>query len=77
MPEHLNERKNLSRQSVISIFVRFSRPWFLKSADKFKIAVRIKVSVRRMPLEFASSYPRQKPFGECFKNLALLDEIPA
>ena len=43
----------------------------------FKIAVRIKVSVRRVLLEFASSYPRKKLFGQCFGNLALLDKMPA
>jgi len=42
----------------------------------FKIAVRIKVSVRRVVLKFASSYPRKELFGQCFKNLALLDEMP-
>lgn len=43
----------------------------------FKIAVRIKVSVRRVLLEFASSYPRQDLFRECFANLERLDKMPA
>ena len=43
----------------------------------FKIAVRIRVSVRRVLLEFASSYPRKKLFGQCFENLASLDKMPA
>ena len=43
----------------------------------FKIAVRIKVSVRRVLLEFASSYPRKELFGKCFENLARLDKMPA
>lgn len=42
-----------------------------------KIAVRIKVSVRRVLLEFASSYPRKKLFGECFGNLERLAQMPA
>lgn len=43
----------------------------------FKIAVRIKVSVRRVLLEFASSYPRQRLFEQCHQNLNQLDEMPA
>ncbi len=43
----------------------------------FKIAVRIKVSVRRVLLEFASSYPRKKLFEQCFGNLSRLDKMPA
>lgn len=43
----------------------------------FKIAVRIKVSVRRLLLEFASSYPRQELFERCMNNLPRLDERPA
>lgn len=43
----------------------------------FKIAVRIKVSVRRVLLEFANSYPRKELFEQCVGNLARLDEMPA
>ena len=43
----------------------------------FKIAVRIKVSVRRVLLEFAGSYPRKELFGECIGNLERLDQMPA
>ena len=43
----------------------------------FKIAVRIKVSVRRVLMEFASSSPRQELFEKCFGNLSRLDEMPA
>lgn len=43
----------------------------------FKIAVRIKVSVRRVLLEFASAYPRKKLFAQCFEKLARLDKMPA
>ncbi|MFT6180792.1 MAG: hypothetical protein ACJA16_000141 [Akkermansiaceae bacterium] len=43
----------------------------------FKRAVRIKVSVRRVLLEFASSYPRKKLFRQCFDNLSRLDKMPA
>ena len=43
----------------------------------FKIAVRIKVSVRRVLLEFTDSYPRKELFGQCVANLARLDEMPA
>lgn len=43
----------------------------------FKIAVRIKVSVRRVLLEFADNYPRKKLFGQCVRNLDRLDEMPA
>ena len=43
----------------------------------FKIAVRIKVSVRRILLELAGSHPRKKLFGQCHGNLARLDEMPA
>jgi len=42
----------------------------------FKIAVRIKVSVRRILLEFASSHPRQKLFGQCVGNFPHLDQMP-
>ena len=42
-----------------------------------KIAVRIKVSVRRVLLEFASSYPHKKLFAECYGNLERLDQMPA
>lgn len=43
----------------------------------FKIAVRIKVSVRRVLLEFADSYPRKELFGQCVANLSRLNEMPA
>lgn len=43
----------------------------------FKIAVRIKVSVRRVLLEFASSFPRKKLFEQCIGNLERLDEMAA
>ena len=43
----------------------------------FKIAVRTSVSVRRVLLEFASSYPRQELFEKCMNNLPRLDEMPA
>jgi len=43
----------------------------------FKIAVRIKVSVRRELLEIASSYPRKKLFEECIGNLDRLDQMLA
>ena len=43
----------------------------------FKIAVRIRVSVRRILLEFADSYPRKELFGQCVGNLERLDEMPA
>jgi len=43
----------------------------------FKMAVRIKVSVRRVVFEFGSSNPRKKLFEQCTDNLAKLDEMPA
>jgi len=43
----------------------------------FKMAVRVKVSVRRIVLELVSSYPRKKLFGQCFENLSRLDKMPA
>ena len=43
----------------------------------FKMAVRIRISVRRVLLEFASSFPRKKLFGQCVENLDHLDQMPA
>lgn len=43
----------------------------------FKIAARIKVSVRRVLLEFASSYPRRELFEKCVSNLDRLNQMPA
>ena len=43
----------------------------------FKMAVRIKISVRRVLLEFAKSYPRKKLFEQCVSNLSRLDAMPA
>lgn len=43
----------------------------------FKMAVRIKISVRRVLLEFAQSYPRKKLFEQCVGNLSRLDAMPA
>ena len=41
----------------------------------FKMAVRIKVSVRRVLLEFSHFSPRKKLFEQCVGNLANLDEM--
>lgn len=43
----------------------------------FKMAVRIKVSVRRVLLEFGSSYPRKELFEHCASHLGNLDKMPA
>lgn len=43
----------------------------------FKMAVRIKISVRRVLLEFAKSYSRKKLFHQCVGNLSQLDAMPA
>jgi len=39
--------------------------------------VRIRVSVRRVLLELAETYPRKNLFAECYGNLARLDRMPA
>lgn len=43
----------------------------------FKMAVRITVSCRRVLMEFVSSFPRKKLFGQCVGNLGNLDKMPA